>query len=239
MFAALLASNVTLDLIFDLDDTLVSMGNSLSISMCATISHYSKESCNDTLLATERPKEPDRDHVVFMYRYLNNKGIKVTDKEVREMFAQKYLEVAKNEEGLLVDIDTLKELGKRNNIFILTDRERRFYDPIWKDSFKDHLKGIVCFGDLAVNARKPDPANLNQLIKDYKIQRPVYIGNDEKDMQLTKNASIIGIGVTTNRTEKELRDAGAAYIISSVNELPALLKTSQAQKQFEGLTASI
>lgn len=74
---------------------------------------------------------------------------------------------------------------------------------------------------------KPSPVHLQLVLNKLGVQpeEAVVVGDGVWDIQAAKALGVIGIGVTTGRASfRQLRDAGADYIISSLAELPDLIE---------------
>lgn len=224
MFAALFLSV----LIFDLDDTLISTNNSIGIALAATLSHYTNEKYDLQWLKNERGKELSRDDMVFAQNFLKIKDIEASYEEITKVFEEKYQILGAKEEKMIVDLKILEELKQDHDLYILTDRPRKFYDSIWKDKLSPYFKDVVCYGDYPnltkEEIRKPNPTILYKMMETYNIKNPVYIGNGLKDMELANNAGITAIGITTT-SEQNLTSAGAECVLNSVNKLPVMLKS--------------
>lgn len=73
---------------------------------------------------------------------------------------------------------------------------------------------------------KPDPAVLNLIIQQAKVCKSevIYVGDSSVDIQLAKNAGVMGIGALWGfRTKEELEQAGAQSIISKIGDLKAYI----------------
>jgi phosphoglycolate phosphatase len=77
-----------------------------------------------------------------------------------------------------------------------------------------------------VSAVKPDPLHLKAALDELKVRshEAVLVGDSVKDVACANHLKVIAIGVTTGLSSKEqLINAGANYIVSSVNDLPKLI----------------
>lgn len=86
---------------------------------------------------------------------------------------------------------------------------------------------------------KPNTQHLETTLKALRVKpkEAVLVGDGTPDMRCAREMSVTAVGLSTGvRSEKELTDAGANYIITSVSELPVLLR--KVSKRFRAGTES-
>lgn len=85
----------------------------------------------------------------------------------------------------------------------------------------------VVFGHRIDHPKKPDPQIVHDIVEITGIskQQTLYVGDSSVDMLTAQNAGIQSIGVTWGfRSEKELRDHQADYIVHQPDEILELLR---------------
>ena len=83
--------------------------------------------------------------------------------------------------------DTLKVLTKQYRLFIVSNCQGGYIEVFLKTSgLSPYFEGHLCPGDTG-NAKAD---NIRQVIQDYQLQNPVYIGDTEGDWRAAKNAGI-------------------------------------------------
>lgn len=82
----------------------------------------------------------------------------------------------------------------------------------------------VCSGDTA--KKKPHPAPLRLALKKMELEPRccVYVGDAPQDVEMARSAGVLAIGVLgPYPTEKKLRAARPAFLLSSLEQLPEVL----------------
>ena len=83
---------------------------------------------------------------------------------------------------------------------------------------------VVGGGDVKIGKPAPDPVNLVLATQGWDKDETLVVGDMSVDILMGKAAGAATCGVTYgNGSVKELRDAGAVYLISDFSELQALL----------------
>ncbi len=121
--------------------------------------------------------------------------------------------------------ETLQVLkDKKIKIGIITTKSKRTGLQSIKDNNIPH-DVIVTQED--VKKVKPSPEPILKALKELgvKPEQAVMVGDHVFDVQSAKNAGCAAVGVTTGaRSEKELREAGADFVISELKELLELFE---------------
>lgn len=83
--------------------------------------------------------------------------------------------------------NTLKELTKKYRLFIVSNCEKGYIEVFLTTSgLSSYFDGHLCPGDTG-NAKA---SNIRQVIQDYHLQSPVYVGDTEGDWNAAKSAGI-------------------------------------------------
>lgn len=122
-------------------------------------------------------------------------------------------------------MELLLDLNRYN--FKLAIVSNKFDDAVKelaKEYFGDFIN--VAIGESATVKRKPAPDSVFAAIKelDSDINKVIFVGDSDTDVQTAKNAGIPCIGVTWGfRTRDVLRSEGADYLIDTPKELLTLI----------------
>jgi len=91
---------------------------------------------------------------------------------------------------------------------------------------KDYIDKAMSVSD--VKRPKPYPDGSNKVLRSFGLKpcQAVFVGDSVTDMKAGKNAScILSIGVLSGiGTERELRNAGADFVVKNVSKLNGVLK---------------
>lgn len=95
----------------------------------------------------------------------------------------------------------------------------------------DHYFGrdrfSVVYGKREGTRPKPDPTIVFDIVREcgVSIAEVIYLGDSDTDMQTAQNASVLSVGVAWGfRTQQELINHGAKYIIKTPKELLSLIE---------------
>ena len=156
------------------------------------------------------------------------------------------LEAAKTTSLLPNVIETLKILKEmRLKIGLCTVNSEKSASYILKRF------GVADFFDAAIPRNKvkhvkPSGEHLEAVLKALKVnpKEALLVGDAARDMECAKELKVMAVGLSTGiSTQKELMDAGANYLITSIADLPSLIETAkliakQNRKSHAGLTSS-
>lgn len=214
-------------IIFDLDGTLLNSIQDLA------------NSCNDILIRYDFPI-----HTIDEYKYFVGNGVgKLVERalpidrrepefveKIRIEFVDHYSKHASDTTAPYSDIeDLLLQLSKKGLLLAVASNK---FDAGTKSLVKDYFGDIqwsIVLGQREGVKTKPDPQIVFDIIKQLgSVDKSeiLYLGDSDADMQTCVNADIDGVGVTWGfRTEQELINNGAKYIINHPLELLNLLET--------------
>ena len=204
--------------IFDLDGTLINSLEDLADSANALLASYGKEP-----------------HAVDEYRYFVGNGsrrlierimpgaaaevIDAALAKYKEIYAQHYLNKTRSYPGIL---ELLAELRYREiPLAVCTNKHLLAASSIVNVLFEpDTFQQVI--GDRPGMARKPDPANVLKIIRDFGVlpEETAYLGDSMVDMQTAVNAGALPIGVLWGfRGEDELVANGAQVLLEKPADL--------------------
>jgi len=126
--------------------------------------------------------------------------------------------------GVLEALEVLRKMGLKMALYTVNDKGPTDY--ILK-RFR-----LRCFFDAVVTRRsvpavKPNAAHLEAVLRGLgvKSEEAVVVGDSVYDVRCARGLDVTAVGVTTGiSSPRELAQAGATHLISSLTELPALLK---------------
>jgi len=151
--------------------------------------------------------------------------------EITEKFE---LEAAGSTNLLPGVIDTLKALKKKGlKIGLCTINSEKSAKRILERF------NIAAFFDVVISRNrvkhvKPDPEHLEAALKVLGVapEEAVIVGDSRVDMRSAKELKAIAVGIPTGvSTVKQLTNAGANYIVTSMSDLPTLLTKLDEQGQ--------
>jgi phosphoglycolate phosphatase len=209
-------------IIFDLDGTLLNTLDDLSDSLnVALISHGYEP----------RTLEEVRSFVGNGVGKLVKLALPLhsTDEEIEQClasFTEHYNQNMQNKtrpyNGIM---ELLLDLDRYNyKIAIVSNKFDSAVKELAKEYFGDFIN--IAIGESETVKRKPAPDSVFAAIKGLgsDINKTIFVGDSETDVQTAKNAGIPCIGVTWGfRTREVLRNEGADYLIDTPKELLTLI----------------
>jgi phosphoglycolate phosphatase len=95
--------------------------------------------------------------------------------------------------------------------------------------------GIAGFFDAVIPRNKvkrvkPSGEHLEAVLKALKVspKQALLVGDATRDMECAKELKVMAVGLSTGvSTQKELMDAGANYLVTSIADLPSLVETAK------------
>lgn len=207
--------------IFDLDGTLTDTLESLYYSVNQTL----KE-----MKLSEITREQCQSFIGNGAKYLLDKAIRAAGDPKGERF-EEAMEVYRQvfDENCTYKVvpydgitEMLEELRKRNiKLGVLSNKPHRQTQKVVREIFGEGVFDIIQ-GQQENISRKPDPDGVFCILKELGISKEecLYVGDSEVDVATGKNAGAKTISVAWGfRTEEELKQAGAAYLIERPAEL--------------------
>lgn len=178
-------------------------------------------------------------HKVSEYKYFVGNGIPKLIKrivpgecseenaeKVHRLFSEYYSShctcKTKPYDGISETLSALKKKGIGTGV--ASNKDHDFSVKLVKNFFGDNID-IVC-GRKDGFPKKPDPYSVNLILEHFSADkaRVLYVGDSNVDMETAKNAGLDSCGVLWGfRTEKELTESGASYIVDSAEGLYKLI----------------
>lgn len=209
--------------IFDLDGTLVDTSKSFDETVRYLVEKFSNVALADGELQELRREGGYNDDWVAARELLRRRGVEVELAEVVYEGEAYYLKIAREKEELLIQESTLKAIGKRNKISIVTGRTRREYEPVWAESFDQLFEKVYCVDDIAGLQPKPSPDYVTRALVESGCAFGAYVGNSVDDMRAAKGAGLLAIGIAIGADRDALEAAGADVVLESCSQLAELL----------------
>lgn len=208
------------DLLFDLDDTLVSLNSSREVVVLKIFSKYFGKNFNILEIKELIKQNRREDYIGTINEVLKHYGLNININVLTNDFVNEYLLIAKNTEKLIINEDILVYLKNKYNLYIVTGRPKKFYNGVWDKKFKQYFSGVVCQDDFKDIQRKPAPDIIIKTIKKYNLNVIYYVGNDIKDIMASHNANIKSIFVKhTNKNLKEVEKYKPEIILENINDI--------------------
>lgn len=216
--------------VFDLDGTLATFNLDYTTVRAEARSYLIKTGLPASILATnESIFDMLKKTEIFLK---NNRKPTRTFNKVRDQvsaIAEKYeLEAARTTELLSGVIETLEALKKMSlKIGLCTINSDRSTKYILKRFNISKFFNAVTPRD-KVKYVKPNTQHLEATLKTLHAnpKETILVGDSPRDMHCAKELSVIATGLSTEtNSKKELTDAGANYLITSITDLPTLVQT--------------
>jgi len=120
--------------------------------------------------------------------------------------------------------ELLRQLSRNNvDIAVATNKTQAFSDKIVSKLFP-YITFVKVLGGCEERPKKPSPDVVFEIKGDKQYSEVYMIGDSNVDIMTAKNAGIISIGCLWGfRTEAELREAGADYIVSKPSEIKKII----------------
>lgn len=205
--------------IFDLDGTLLDTIEDLSDSMNIVLTKY---------------KHPNFTKEEYMLKVGNGfRGLvlnsfpeetdeKIIDKAVEqfaEIYDSNYLNKTKPYDEIDYVLDGLNRMGIKLGV---NSNKKDHYTMNLVSKFFARIPFISVYGERAGIEKKPDPTSALEIAQamELKPEEILYIGDSKTDILTAQNADMDSVGVLWGfRSEEELREYGASYIVSSPKEI--------------------
>ena len=209
-------------IIFDLDGTLLNTLDDLMDSLNVALTNRGYE---------PRTYEEVRSFVGNGVRKLVERALPIhsTEEEIEQCladFTQHYKLNMQNKtrpyDGIMILLMELNRFGYK--LGIVSNKFDSAVKKLSKEYFGDLIK--VAIGESPTVKKKPAPDSIFTAIKelDSDINKTIFVGDSDTDVQTAKNAGIPCVGVTWGfRTREVLRNEGADYIIDTPKELLTII----------------
>jgi len=129
--------------------------------------------------------------------------------------------------NVLETLKTLKEMSLKIGLCTVNSEKSA--------SFILKRFGIAGFFDAVIPRNKvkrvkPSCEHLEAVLKALKVspKEALLVGDATRDMECAKGSKVMAVGLSTGvSTQKELMDAGANYLVTSIADLPSLVQTAK------------
>lgn len=120
--------------------------------------------------------------------------------------------------------ELLRQLSKNGvDIAVATNKDQTFATKIVAKLFP-YIKFVKVLGGCNERPKKPAPDIVYEIKGDREYSEIYMIGDSNVDIETAKNAGMKSIGCLWGfRTEQELKDAGADYIVSEPSEIKKII----------------
>lgn len=120
--------------------------------------------------------------------------------------------------------ELLRQLSKNGvDIAVATNKDQTFATKIVAKLFP-YIKFVKVLGGCNERPKKPAPDIIYEIKRDREYSEIYMIGDSNVDIETAKNAGMKSIGCLWGfRTEQELKDAGADYIVSEPSEIKKII----------------
>ena len=120
-------------------------------------------------------------------------------------------------------LEALEEIGKKYPIAIVSNKPDIAVKPLCAEFFGSH---IFALGETADIPRKPAPDMVYKAMEAIGIDRCIYVGDSEPDVEVSKNAGCKCLSVLWGfRDEACLRSVGAQYFCSAPKDMLQVLES--------------
>lgn len=216
-------------IVFDLDGTLIKFNIDFRAVRAEVRSFLISQGVPASVLSiNESIFEMLKKTEIFMRN--NGKSEKAVEKVRKQALAiaEKYeLEAAKTTNllpGVMEVLKTLKGMGLK--IGVCTVNSEKSVKQILQRFKMGKLFDVVISREHVKNV-KPDTEHLAATLESLGIssKEVLVVGDSTADMKCARKLDIVAVGLLTGvSTAKELVDAGANYLITSITDLPTLIK---------------
>jgi HAD superfamily hydrolase (TIGR01549 family) len=140
------------------------------------------------------------------------------------------LEAAKTTSLLPSVVETLKilkEMGLKIGLCTVNSEKSTSY-ILKRFGIADFLDAVIPRNK--VKHVKPSGEHLEAVLKALKVssKEALVVGDATRDMQCARELKVMAVGLSTGiSTQKELMNAGANYLITSIADLPSLIETAR------------
>ncbi len=218
-------------LLFDLDGVIADVEDSYRRCVLETAAKFGVQVTREELAAAVLAGDANNDWVLTR-RILAGQGVDVSLEEVIDAYQGLYLGTAtspglRESERLLVSRDLLSGLADRLPLAVVTGRPRE--EAEWfldREGLSELFQTVVCMED---GPLKPDPAPVQLACSRLDVTRAWMVGDTPDDIRAAAGAGVVPIGIVApgpdpTASSAGLRDAGAATVLNTVDDLLDLLQ---------------
>ena len=205
-------------ILFDLDGTLLSTLEDLTDAVNYTLRHYN---------CPERSQEEICSFLGYGAKYLIASSLpegEDFDVDAVLAFYQKYYATHSQIKTRPYDgiLEALAELRKEFPVAIVSNKPDIATKPLCKEYFGGD---IYALGESASCPRKPAPDMVYQGMKAIGVEKCIYVGDSEVDVQTARNAGVPCLSVLWGfRDQEYLQKEGATHFCDDPNKLATCLK---------------
>ena len=205
-------------ILFDLDGTLLSTLEDLTDAVNYTLRHYN---------CPERTQEEICSFLGYGAKYLIASSLpegEDFDVDAVLAFYQKYYATHSQIKTRPYDgiLEALAELRKEFPVAIVSNKPDIATKPLCKEYFGGD---IYALGESASCPRKPAPDMVYQGMKAIGVEKCIYVGDSEVDVQTARNAGVPCLSVLWGfRDQEYLQKEGATHFCDDPNKLATCLK---------------
>jgi histidinol-phosphate aminotransferase len=214
-------------LLFDMDGVLADVSQSYRRAIIETAASYGVEICAEEIRAAKTEEGSNNDWALTK-KLLERHGVSANLAEVTERFENLYQGTAqrpglRRTEKLLASPGLLESLSRRVPLGVVTGRPRADAERFLKENgVADRLSSLVCLEDAPL---KPDPRPVRLALEKLGIERAWMVGDTPDDLTAARRAGVLPLGVVApgGGDQSVLTDAGAAKVLSKLDELQELM----------------
>ena len=212
-------------LLFDMDGVLVDVSESYDRAIVETAASFGVTVNRAELAATKARGDANNDWVVT-HRILAARGCDATLDDVTQRFEDAYQSRLWKNEIPTVTADWLAKLAERLRLGIVTGRPRRDAERFLSAQGLDRFfSTVICMEDAAA---KPSPEPVERALDELDCERAWFLGDTVDDVCAARAAGAVPVGVLAPGSEPDreletLLAAGAARVVSNLNEIESLL----------------
>jgi HAD superfamily hydrolase (TIGR01548 family) len=222
-------------LIFDIDGVLVDVSKSYRIAIKKTVEFFSGKEVSLERIQEYKNKGGLNNDWDCSEAILKDRDVVVEKQKIIDKFNEYYLGKNKDDpdalikkEAWLLDISLLEQLTPIYAVGIMTGRPQIDADLALQVSNTGKYFGTVIVLE-DVEKGKPDPEGLLLCLEKMGCNEGWYFGDTPDDMRAAKAAGLVAVGVFPPQDKSELLrsllvDAGADYVIGSINEIQEVLQ---------------
>lgn len=214
-------------LLFDMDGVLADVSQSYRRAIIETAATYGIEIRAEEIQAAKAEEGSNNDWALTV-KLLQRHGVSANLDEVTERFENFYQGTAqrpglRRAENLLASPGLLESLSRRVPLGVVTGRPRADAERFLEENgVADRLSSLVCLEDAPL---KPDPRPVRLALEQLGIERAWMIGDTPDDLTAARLAGVLPLGVVApgGGDPRALTDAGAAKVLSKLDELQELI----------------